>query len=157
MRFSQRHWWRPSPVGYDVTSTGSYWRLWSRSTSDFRTVQEGFSISSNLLSLNDEEMFLRLLCRVVCIVFTSARNLSLHWPMPRNKCNKQGGSYYRFCFEVLRSFPSSVVHRAPPVHTEDTPLLLPPSERERRLLGGMLLIGTSRPCLNTRVWRHQYV
>jgi hypothetical protein len=96
-------------------------------------------------------------CCVVCIVFTSARSLSSHWPIPSNKFNKQGENYYRFCSEVLRSFPGSVVHRAPPVHTEDTPLPLHPCERDRRLLDGILLIGTSRPCLNAHVWRHQYI
>ena len=129
----------------------------TQSTSVFRTVQKGFSISANLISLSEEELFLILLCRVVCIVFTSARTLSSHRPMTCNKFNKQGENYYRFRFEVLRSFPGSVVHRAPPAHTEDTPLLLHPCERDRRLLDGMLLIGTSRPCLNARVWRHQYI
>lgn len=156
MRFSQRRWWRSSPVGYDATSTGGYWRSWSRNISIFRTVQEDFIISANLLSLNEEEIVLRLLCRVVCVVFTSARSLTLHWPMPSSKCKMQGECYCRFCFEVQRSVPSSMVHRAPPVHTEDTPLLLHPCERNRRLLDGMLLIGTSRPCMNARVWRHQY-
>jgi len=63
----------------------------------------------------------------------------------------KGESYYRYCFEVLQSFPSSMVHRAPSVHAEDTPLLLHSYERDKRLLDEMLLIGTSRPCLNARV------